>query len=68
VRAFGDIAIFIGSSHNRGHYKGHDYDENLNQLDVWRREGSGWTLTATQSIMCARQPGLSKPGAATVKD
>jgi len=66
VRAYGDVAIFIGSSHNRGHYKGHDYDENLNGLDVWRREGSGWTLIASQSVTCARQPGPPKSGA--VKD
>jgi ketosteroid isomerase-like protein len=62
VRAYGDVAIHIGSEHDRGHYKGHDYDENLNELDVWRREGGGWKLIATQGVLCAKQPVLLKPG------
>lgn len=56
VRAYGGIAVFIGSLHSRGHYKGHDYEENLNELDVRHREGGGWKLVASQSVMCARQP------------
>jgi hypothetical protein len=68
VRAYGGIAVFIGSLHSRGLYKGHDYEENLNELDVWHREGGGWKLIASQSVMCARQPILPKSGTAAVKD
>jgi ketosteroid isomerase-like protein len=56
VRAYGGIAVFIGSLHSRGRYKGHDYEANVNELDVWHREGGGWKLVASQSVMCARQP------------
>jgi len=57
VRTHGDFAIFIGTWHNRGRYKGHDFDENVNELDLWHREGVGWKLLATHSVMCAKQPG-----------
>jgi ketosteroid isomerase-like protein len=67
VRAYGDVAIHIGSEHNRGHYKGHDFEENLNELDVWRREGGAWKLIATQGVMCAKQPIPPKPGTPAVK-
>lgn len=56
VRAYGEVAIYIGSLYCPGHYKGQDYQVNLNELNVWRRESGGWKLIALQGVMCARQP------------
>ena len=57
VRAYGDVAILLGSTHNRRQSGGHELDENLNGLKVYHRDGTGaWKLVASQSIECARQP------------
>lgn len=60
VRSYGDFAIFLGSKHNRGHYRGSAYDENANVLDVWHREGGKWVVVASQSVHCARPPTYRK--------
>jgi hypothetical protein len=56
ILGYGELAIYIDSQHHRGHYQGHDYDENLNTLDVWRREPNGWKVLASQTVASARQP------------